>query len=382
MINYNDYFATTAPGFENLMNSELNNIGIKNCLIRDAVIYFKADHKQAVEFLYTSTVCNNISLIICRTKVLDYDELYQTAKTKIEWEKYFSVDKSFMIHSTIMASPLKHSGFAALKLKDSIADYFREKFNCRPNVDKISPDIIIELRIFKTNMVVGINLAGMPLFKRGYRTQTNAAPMKETLAAGIAGIILNNSKNSIYKKIIDPMCGSGTIIIETAFQILKIPAQRFNTKLSFNKFNFNLNQIFSEIKEKKETGKNFSTDIRFYASDHSQSFIDSAKKNIENAGLSNLIQLSKQDFFNPVFDMENSIIIFNPPHGERMQGAHSLEFFYGKIGDTIKKFCKNSAVYIFCPAEENLISKIGIIPDSKLKLYNGKIICNLIEFRL
>ncbi|HPN31098.1 MAG TPA: THUMP domain-containing protein [bacterium] len=364
------------------MNSELNKFGIKNNLIRDGIIYFRADSEKALSFLYSTNVCGNVSLIILKEKISSYDELYRTAKNSVKWDAIFSADKSFMIRSAIISSPLKHSGFASLKLKDAIADYFREKFNKRPDINKDSPDIVIELRVFKTSAVIGINLAGRSLFKRGYRIETNAAPLKETLAAGIAGMALNNNNNIKYKKIIDPMCGSGTIIIESALQIMRIPPQKFNPNFSFVKSNLDIKEYFSGVKLKLDKLANDSTRYEFFAFDNSQTFVDSAKKNIENAGLSNIIKTDKQDFFNPSFDMTDSIIIFNPPHGERMQGARNLEYFYGKIGDTVKKYCGNSAVYIFCPAEENLISKISLKPVSKLNLNNGKIRCNLLEFRI
>ena len=378
----NEFFATTVPGLETIMNSELNKFGIKNNLIRDGIIYFRADYDKALSFLYSTNVCGNVSLIILKEKISNYDELYKTAKNSIKWDDIFFADKSFMIRSTIISSPLKHSGFATLKLKDAIADYFREKYDKRPDINKESPDIIIELRIFKTSAVIGINLAGRPLFKRGYRIETNAAPLKETLAAGIAGMALNNKNNCKYKKLIDPMCGSGTIIIESAFQIMRIPPQKFNSNFSFNKFNLNIKDYFPEVKKKLDKLADDSSGFKFFAFDNSQTFVESAKKNIENAGLTKFIKIDKQDFFYPSYDMADSILIFNPPHGERMQGARSLEYFYGKIGDTIKRFCRNSAVYIFCPAEENLISKISLTPVSKLKLNNGKIKCNLLEFRI
>jgi len=362
-----------------LKRSRINKIRI-----HDAVIFFDASLEQAIDFMFNSRVCNYCSLIIFRKTLNSIDELYYSGRNEIKWDAYFTLDKTFAIHSTVIASPaFKHSGFAGLKLKDSIADYFRAKYNdCRPNVDKENPDTLIELRIFKNNALIAVSLNGMALFKRGYRIETNAAPLKETLAAGISYYILKNSRNKDFRKIIDPMCGSGTLIIETTLNLLSIPPSMPERKFGFEKLNLQTANIIDKIRNVNAKKINIRNDFQISAADNTENFCCLTEKNIENAGLKNVIKVFVQDFFKPELDMTESIIIFNPPYGERMYKASDVQKFYQKIGLTLKEYCQKSVIYIFCPSEKNIIDSIGIKPDDSIKLFNGKIVCNLLEFRL
>ena len=378
------FYATTFPNLEIFLEKELKRSRINKIRIHDAVIFFDASLEQAIDFMFNSRVCNYCSLIIFRKTLNSIDELYYSGRNEIKWDAYFTLDKTFAIHSTVIASPaFKHSGFAGLKLKDSIADYFRAKYNdCRPNVDKENPDTLIELRIFKNNALIAVSLNGMALFKRGYRIETNAAPLKETLAAGISYYILKNSRNKDFRKIIDPMCGSGTLIIETTLNLLSIPPSMPERKFGFEKLNLQTANIIDKIRNVNAKKINIRNDFQISAADNTENFCCLTEKNIENAGLKNVIKVFVQDFFKPELDMTESIIIFNPPYGERMYKASDVQKFYQKIGLTLKEYCQKSVIYIFCPSEKNIIDSIGIKPDDSIKLFNGKIVCNLLEFRL
>ncbi len=340
------------------------------------VVSFQTTYSNALYLNYVSRLANKIIVILSKESVNSYDDLYQQA-LQIPWDSYFTVQNTFVVHSSLIFSKMDHTAFAAVRIKDAIADYFRNQHKERPSVNKGEPDIYIEARVYKNESWIGINLSGEPLFKRGYKREVNPAPLKETLAAGLVEL----AEIKQYKKIIDGMTGSGTIIIEAALKYLNIPGGYYRNNFGFQKLkNFN-STSFLEMRQ-KENKKIFKTPpLSFLACDHTPKFLESCKHNIHQAKLDNFIEVKKQDFFNPVIDMTHSLILLNPPYGERMKGAVNLNEFYKKMGDTLKKFCKGSTAYIFTEHAEP-IKHIGLRSSKRIILYNGKIECRLLEFKM
>jgi len=383
------FYATTAPGLETVAAEELSNYAE----ITDsggAIVFFKTKLSECRQIIRKSRVVNKIVWILAESNAGNYDDLYKLSNS-IEWDNLFELKNTFKIDATAVATNLNNTVFGALKVKDGIADYFRNKYDSRPDVQKNEPDVYIELRVYKNKAAIGLNLAGQPLFKRGYRTATNVAPLKETLAAGIAAIALKNLRDSKkkkiedYSKIIDPMCGAGSLIIETAFAVLDIPALRNRQRYGFDKLKF-----YCDI---AETDKAADTDFRalinkqqsvkskFYGFDRSNNFLNITRKNVDNAKLNGIIKICRQDFFEPSFEMENSILLFNPPFDERLKTGGAAAEFYARIGDALKKNCKNSTAFIFTEFNDN-IKRIGLRPSLNHKLYNGRIECRLLKYEI
>ncbi|MDD5066438.1 MAG: THUMP domain-containing protein [bacterium] len=340
------------------------------------IVYFETTLENAYRLNYTCRTANKIVLILDKSAVRTYEELYSQAY-RIKWDNYFRLTNTFVVHSSVVFSKIDHSAYASLKVKDAVADHFRDKFKERPSVNKGAPDIYIELRIFRNESWLGINLSGEPLFKRGYKTGTNPAPLKETLAAGLAEL----AGTGRYKRIIDPMAGSGTLIIEAAMKHLNIPAGRLRSTFCFQKLKNYDPAVFSRIRKESDSRILLNSDMEFLACDHGDKFLQTIRENISKAGLSQFIRVKKQDFFKPEIDMQNSLILFNPPYGNRLKGAADLNNFYKKIGDTLKKECRGSTAYIFTEHGE-LIKHIGLRTSKRVIIFNGNIECRLLEFKM
>jgi putative N6-adenine-specific DNA methylase len=366
-MNQYNFYATFSKGLQLAVKSELETFGADITNIMETSCDFTVSIDKISNILYNARTINKIVLILIpKCNCFNYENLYAIIK-KYEWEKYFSEKESIRINFSGYKTELMHSHYAVQKIKDAVCDRFREIKNKRPNVELNNPDILIEARIIHHELEAGLSLKSQPLFKRGYRNETNAAPIKETLAAGLYHFIKPNN----YKKIIDPMCGSGTIIIETALRLLKIP-NLLNNKQSFIEKKLNIFPPKKHISESEYT---------FIAADKSYKFVNISKDNIQSAGLSKYIKPIKQNFFQPVIDMTNSLIIFNAPYGERLHKMSDINYFYKKIGDTMKNYCKNSTIYIFTNLGEH-IKHIGLRTSKRTILYNGKIECRLLEYNI
>lgn len=366
-MNNNKFFTTFFFGLEKAALDELKSQGADIISNVNTSCDFTIDTEKISSILYNSRTLNKIVKVLISSKnCYNYETLYKIVK-EYKWEDLFTENQTIKVNYSSTKTNLSHSQYASQKIKDAICDRFRKLKNCRPSVDISNPDIIIEARIIKSKLDIGVNLKNQPLFKRGYREETNAAPMKETLAAGLYNFV----KPHNYKKIIDPMCGSGTIIIETAMRLLNIPAINLIPQ----------SYIEKKLNIKKPEYIKSENDYTFIASDKSYNFLKIAKLNINKANLSNHIQTLTQDFFNPKIDMSNSLIIFNAPYGERLHKNSNINEFYKKIGDTMKNYCKNSTIYIFTNYDEH-IKNIGLRTSKRTILFNGKIECRLLEYRI
>lgn len=366
MIKYN-FFTTFSKGLLPAVKNELEYLGAKILSSFETGCDFSIQENKLSDILYNARTINKLVMILIpKCNCFNYENLYSIIKN-FKWENYFSEKETIRINFSGFKTQLTHSHYAAQKIKDAVCDRFRKLKDKRPSVSLDKPDVVIEARIINNVLEAGISLKNHPLFKRGYRTETNAAPIKETLAAGLYHYI----KPHNYKKIIDPMCGSGTIIIETALRLLNIPPI-IKHKQSL---------IEKKLKIFPPKKNNINSDYTFVGADKSYKFVNIANNNIKSAGLSNNIKTIKQNFFNPVIDMSNSLIIFNAPYGERLHKMSDINGFYKKIGDTMKHYCKNSTIYIFTSHGEH-IKYIGLRTSSRTILYNGKIECRLLEYNI
>lgn len=370
------FFATTARGTEDLLRQEIEKMGAGETTADVGIVFFRSTLADSYRINYCSRLANKIVLILDERPVSSYEDLYNQASL-VEWDRYFTLHQTFAVHSGVIFSRIDHSAYASLKVKDAIADFFRKKFSARPSVNKGIPDIPVELRVFKNRSCLGLNLSGEPLFKRGYRTGTGPAPLKETLAAGLVELASLGG----HKRIIDPMAGSGTLIIEAAIKHLNIPPGGWRKTFAFQNLKNYRAEPFQKIKKEADAAMRRFSDIRFTAADHAVSFLPLLRQNIRQAGLEKVIQVQKQDFFNPGTDMTNSLILLNPPYGSRLKGDQDLNAFYKKMGDTLKHHAKGSTAYIFTEHADT-IKHIGLRTSRRVILYNGDIECRLLEYRM
>ena len=366
--------AKTMHGLEEILIKELEDLGAKKIKKEIRAVEFYGDKN----LLYKSNICLRTALRILKPisffKVKNENDLYNQTK-KINWENYISLNDTFIINTTISNSKkFNHNQYVSQKVKDAIVDQFREKHGRRPSINKFTPTIRINVHIKNEVCQLSLDSSGESLHKRGYRIQKGKAPINEVLAAGIV-LLSEWDKKKILK---DPMCGSGTILIEAAM-ISKNQAPNKNRKhfgfMNWKDFEQNLFQdINKELvkKEKNPMQKTEGLDYHFGA-------ISAARKNISQAKLSENITLKRFDFFKQKKINEKRHVIFNPPYGERLDILDND--FYKKMGSILKNYYTNSTVWIITSDLENA-KFIGLKPARKIKLFNGSLECNLLKYEL
>ena len=283
--------AKTLAGLEEILAEELKEIGAKEIAIGVRVVFFKGDD----EILYKANLLCRTALKILKPirnfSVRNEEDLYNKVK-KINWLKHLSLDETFRIDATVSSDDFKHSQFVALKTKDAIADFFREEMDDkRPSVDTIHPNLRVDVYIFKNECTISIDSSGDALFKRGYRTQANLAPMNEVLAAGLIKFTGWKGETDFY----DPMCGSGTILIEAAMVAHNIPSGYFRNEFGFQLWRDYDRELWAEIFMEAER-KIKRPEIKIQGSDIDWEAVKISKNNIANAELSDYIEVKKFPF--------------------------------------------------------------------------------------
>ena len=368
------FLAKTFYGFEPLLEKELRKLGAKNIKSINRAVSFEGD----LGFLYKANLSLRTALRILmpigRFPVKNQTDLYR-AIDRIDWSKWFSADQSFIIDVTLFSDQFNHSLFVAQKAKDAIVDQFLKIEGKRPSVTTENPDIRIQLHLQGDQLTISLDSSGNSLHQRGYRIETNIAPINEVLAAGMLLHSGWEGKTYFY----DPMCGSGTLAIEAAMIACNIPPSLNRTTFSFmNWKNFDAelfevirNSCLSKVREFRG---------HIYASDKAPSAVRKAQENIENAGLEEYISVVRSDFFFADRPSEVPLhIVFNPPYGERL--PIDADVFYGKIGDTLKKEYQGCEAW-FITANIEALKSVGLRPSRKIKMFNGKLESRLVNYEL
>ncbi len=365
--------AKTSAGIEQVLANEIKIIGGNNISLGNRAVFYEGN----LELIYKSNYLLRTALRILKEieffQFRNVDEFYLKCK-RIEWLQYLKIDQSFVIHSTVVNSrDFSNSMFTSLKAKDAIADYFREKFGKRPNVDTENPEIVINLHVHHNSCTISLDSSGESLHKRGYRIKQGEAPLNEVLAAGM--ILLSGWKGDT--DFIDPMCGSGTLPIEAAMFAHNIPAGKFRKHYIFENWDDYDELLFEKVKRSLEE-KIFTRKI--YASDISGNNLLNAQTNARRALVFNKITFQKLDFKNLEIPVENATIVINPPYGERMK-EENLDELYAMIGERLKhKFAGNSA-WILSSSVESM-KFIGLKTSTKQELFNGALKCKFNNYKL
>lgn len=357
--------AKTFFGFEEILAKELLQLGAQQIKPGNRMVSFVGD----LGFLYKANLCLRTALKILKpihtARVQDEDALYQLFYD-FPWEDFLDVDSKFVIDSVVHGTLFTHSQFASQKAKDGLVDQFRDRYNERPSVDLNRPDLRINLHIQEDFCTVSLDSSGASLHHRGYRTATNIAPLNEVLAAGL--IQLSGWKGNT--DFLDPMCGSGTIVIEAAMFASNIPANINRKQFAFEKWTDWDADLFEKIQE-SQLKRIKNPGIQIKGSDKAPSAIEKATINVENANLSEFITLEKKDFFQ--IDKETSgplHLLTNPPYGERLDG--DMNALYQGIGDAFKQSFPNTQAWLISSNMEAL-KCVGLRPSRKIKLFNGKL---------
>ncbi|MGB5530289.1 MAG: THUMP domain-containing protein [Ignavibacteriaceae bacterium] len=362
----NRYFAQVTGKMETICEQELIELGASETKSTYKGVYFNADLSTLYKINYTSRLLSRVLAPLIIFPCHSTNVLYQKAK-KVHWEDFFSVDKTFAISASVSKSRITNSLYASQCLKDGIADYFRDKYGKRPNVEVVNPDARFNLHIERDTAVISLDTSGESLHKRGYRLLAGKAPMQETLAAAIIRISKWDGDSTLY----DPMCGSGTILCEALMHYCRIPAQKLRKKFGFfNLPEFNLAE-WNKLKEDCDNKIRPLPKNVLRGSDNSQEAIKVAKKNLSHLPYSDNVDLSCKSF-QQVKEFENGTLITNPPFGIRLGEIDEVQILYKEFGDFLKTYCTGTSAFIFTGNPE-LRKFIGLKTTKRLPLDNGKL---------
>ena len=369
------FFAQVAESIKDIAIKELKELGAYDLKPVFRGVWFKATKRDFYRINYFSRLISRILAPLVTFECHDKDDLYKAAK-KIRWEEFLTPKKTFSIGANVSESEITHSNFAGLRVKDAIADYFRDRSDRRPNVDAKDPFIIINVHLHKNLATISIDASGGPMHKRGYREESVSAPMQETVAASIIRLSEWDGKVPLY----DPMCGSGTLLCEALMKYCRIPAQIFRTWFGFERLpDFDMN-LWEQIKKESEDNIRELKKGMIAGSDVSEHSVNAVKTNIMGLHFGSEISIKLLDF-QEIEPVENSTIVTNPPYGIRMGKDKNLNKFYQNIGYFLKNKCKNSTAFVYF-GEPRYIKKVPLSPSWKRPLKIGGLDGKLVKYEL
>ena len=368
-------FATTARGFEELLKSELTELGAQDAKVTQGGVHYWADDETLYRTLLWSGLSSRILLPIVQAKVFSDLDLY-SAVLGVNWLDYFDEKVHFFVDFNGTNQEIRHTQFGAMRVKDGIVDYFERHGRARPNVDKEQPDIRIHAYLNRDDVVLSLDLSGDALHMRGYREDTGKAPLRETLAAAIV-------LRSGWQKgtpLVDPMCGSGTLLIEAAQMEAQIAPQLYRLHWGFDFWQGHNQAAWEKVKEEAlalaEAEKQRENAPHFYGFDLDHRVLQKAKQNAKNAGVAHLMQWQQGDVAaikNPSPNLAGTVIC-NPPYGERLGTTPALIALYSVFGQRLKQQFAGWNASIFS-SEPSLLDCLRLRSHRQFKAKNGPLDC-------
>ena len=355
---------------------ELRNLGATQIQPGFRGLYFSIDSAGLYRVNYQSRLVTHILAPLISFECRDREDLYQKGKS-IDWPGFFSLDNTFAIVANVSGNDrIRHSKFAALCLKDSVADHFRSRFGKRPNVDSDKADVWINLHIRGDDATISLDTSGGSLHRRGYRKETVDAPMQETLAAAMIAVSGWHGEQPLY----DPMCGSGTILCEALMNVCNIPAGFLRKTFGFFFMPDFDKQLWQKIKQTEDKKIGRLTPGLIAGSDLNSTAVRAARANCRMLPGGDGIQITQTDF-NDIAQLENMMIVCNPPYGIRMKHEKDLGVFYQGLGDFLKQRCKGSQAIVYFGNRE-MIKHIGLKPSWKIPMRNAALDGRTVKYEL
>ncbi len=364
--------AKTFSGLEEVLAEELKQLGAQEIQIQKRAVSFRGDQ----ELLYRANLYLRTALRILKPiaefSIENESDLYRKVR-EIDWSSYLGVDDTLAVNGVLKSERIRHSKYLALKVKDAIVDQFREKFRRRPSVDVSDPTLRLNVYLYNDQCTISLDSSGNSLHKRGYRLESTQAPLNEVLAAGM---VLLSGWNR-HSNFVDPMCGSGTIVIEAALYALNLPPNGQRKVFGFTKWKDFDSKLWQKIL--KEIPKNRrSFDFEIVGADKSDRALRIAEENIKRAGLEEEIACVQVSFESFVPPEGGGTLITNPPYGERMK-KDAIGEFYKMIGDHLKQFFNGYDAWILS-ANQEALKRIGLRASQKHTLYNGGLLCKFQKY--
>ena len=367
--------ATTFFGLEEVLAEEIKALGATDVKTLTRAVSFSGDNEMLYKANYWLRTALKILVPIKTFSAFNDKEFYEEAY-KIQWQDYMAVTDTFAVDCVASGPIFTHSKYLALKCKDAIADYFRQKRGRRPDVDVEYPDLRINVHVYNSQVTVSLDSTGIPMSKRGYKTRQTEAPVNEVLAAGI----LTLTKTDFSTPFVDPMCGSGTFPIEACLMQMNIAPGSFRHFALEKWRNFD-SQLWGRIKKEAKELRKTAPENTIYGFDKDVMALDIATQNAANAGVDKFINFDRKDFFNTPENGFGLFMVMNPPYGERLENQEDMNEFYKQIGDTLKSCYSGSKAWILS-GNLTALKKLGLHPSKKIKLFNGPLECRLECFEM
>ncbi len=361
--------AKTFMGLEPVLAQELTQLGANNVQIGRRMVSFTGDKALLYRANFQLHTAIRVLKPILHFKAKSADDVYESVKT-VNWTQYIDNGKTFAVDSVVFSEEFRHSKFVSYKVKDAIVDQFREKTGSRPNISVSNPDLRLHIHIADEDCTLSLDSSGESLHRRGYRQESVEAPLNEVLAAGM--ILMTGWKGDT--DFIDPMCGSGTLLIEAALIARNISPGVFRKQFAFEKWNDFDKDLFEEIFNDDSQEREFKHHI--YGYDIDMKAVNTARLNVKAAGLTKDITIEQADFKDFTQPAEKSIMVTNPPYGERISTPDLLGT-YKMIGERLKHAFTDNEAWILSYREE-CFEQIGLKPSIKIPVFNGSLEC---EFR-
>lgn len=373
--------AKTFKGLEEVLAQELIELGANDVQLERRAVSFRGDKTLLYRANFSLRTAIRILVPIVSFKAKDTDALYAQL-LKLNWAQYMTVNSTFAIDATVYSESFRNSRFVTYRVKDAIVDYWQEREHKRPNVSVQSPDLTINVHIANEQVTLSLDSSGESLHKRGYRVATTEAPINEVLAAGMLRMAGWQGQSDFY----DPMCGSGTLLIEAALMARNIAPGVFRQSFAFEKwpdFDADLwNDIYNDDSQEREfTHRIYGSDASFYA-------IQQAAKNIKSAGVQHDVELKQirmeeiNNHQSPITNHQSSpLVMLNPPYGERLKSNKEIEDLYSAIGTALKHQFTGATAWIIS-SNAAAMKCIGLKPSKKYHLLNGELDCQFNQYEL
>lgn len=368
-----ELIAKTFMGLEPILAKELISLGAKDVEVGRRMVSFKGDKEIMYRANFELHTALKILKPIAHFKAKNADEVYKEVQ-KIDWSNFLDIDKTFAVDAVVFSEEFRHSMFVSYKVKDAIVDQFRERFGKRPNVSVTNPDLRLNIHIADDNCTLSLDSSGASLHRRGYRQEAVEAPVNEVLAAGL---ILMTGWNG-QCDFIDPMCGSGTFLIEAALIAHNMAPGLFRKEYAFEKWNDFDADLFDEIYNDDSKERDFKYHI--YGYDVDIKAVAKSRLNVKAAGLSNDITIEERDFKDFQQPEQKSIIVTNPPYGERITTS-DLKATYSMIGERLKHAFVGNEAWILS-YHDDCFKQIGLRASLKIPVFNGALECEFRKYQM
>jgi putative N6-adenine-specific DNA methylase len=369
------FFATCPRGLEAVQADELTSLGARDVEAVDGGVAFAGDLALAYAANLESRIASRVLWQVGRAPYGSEHDVFDAARA-LPWARLFDVRRTIRVNVSAIRAPLKSLDFVTLRVKDAVCDVFREARGSRPDVDTGNPDVRIHVFLTQSEATFYLDTSGEALFKRGWRTAGGDAPLRENLAAGILRLAGWSATVPLY----DPMCGSGTFLVEAAMIALDA-APGLGRSFGFERLENFDEKRWRALRERAQARRQTARPLDIAGSDKSGTALGQARANLAAAGIETAARLKQMEILDGSPPLPPGVAVMNPPYGERLGGQDELAAFYPRLGDALKQRYAGWTVYIFT-ADLRLAKLIGLKASRRTPLYNGALECRLFEYRM